>query len=167
MDTDGDGRVQLAEFRASSAAALLDGNKLDALYAEADLNNDQGIDYREFVVILVLVWLLRPQQAAGAGATPAGGACQEALTRLTGAMETLLAAWAFMDKDNSGSIDRDEVDKALGTDDAHMAPSQRAAPGRQASLSRFREMDVSSDGRVTFPEFVLAVESWAGVGDDE
>ena len=37
-----------------------------------------------------------------------------------------------------------------------------------SSMSRrFSEMDFSKDGKVTFPEFVQAIESWAGDADDE
>ena len=45
------------------------------------------------------------------------------------------------------------------------APAIESAAGN--IQQRLREMDYSRDGRVTFPEFVLAVEGWAGADDDD
>ena len=163
-DKDGDGRIQLSEFQESALALQLQLPKavLESIYHEADMNNDRTIDFREFVVLLVLVWLLRPQTEGAAG--PAAGGIDKA-------MDTLVAAFRFFDKDNSGSIDREEVFQALDSDDVsssrakhHSAP--RSGAGQTASRHRFQEMDFSKDGKVTFPEFVLAVETWAGVDEE-
>lgn len=166
-DKDGDGRIQLSEFQESALALQLQLPQavLEDVYHQADMNNDRTIDFREFVVLLVLVWLLRgPQETGGgAGKPPAGG--------MDKAMDTLVAAFRFFDKDNSGSIDREEVFQALDSDDVsssrakhHSAP--RSGAGQTASRHRFQEMDFSKDGKVTFPEFVLAVETWAGVDEE-
>jgi hypothetical protein len=49
---------------------------------------------------------------------------------------------------------------------------QRISPPESFKTSdsmsrRFTEMDFSNDGKVTFPEFVQAIESWAGDADDD
>ena len=42
-----------------------------------------------------------------------------------------------------------------------------AAGGDNASRRRFSEMDFDHNGRVSFPEFVAALESWAGVEEED
>jgi hypothetical protein len=48
---------------------------------------------------------------------------------------------------------------------AHAAPHVGASPA-PASRRRFSEMDFDRNGRVSFPEFVAALESWAGVDEE-
>lgn len=162
-DKDGDGLIQLAEFKQSALNMQLHlpDQLLEDVYNQADLNNSHTIDFREFIVLLTLVWLLRPQS---------GG--EQPLAGLDKAMDTVVAAFLWFDKDNSGSIEREEVLQALGAEDvaSSRAPHHsggRHGPGRSASKHRFQEMNLLKDGKVTFPEFVLCVESWAGVEDDE
>jgi calcium-binding protein CML len=163
-DKDSDGRIALSEFQESAPALQLhlSTSVLESIYHEADMNNDRTIDFREFVVLLVLVRLLRSEEEGAKG--PAAGGIDKAV-------DTLVAAFRFFDKDNSGSIDREEVFAALDSDDVsssrakhHSAP--RHGAGEAASRQRFQEMDFSKDGKVTFPEFVLAVETWAGVDEE-
>ncbi len=111
---------------------------------------------QEFIVLLVLCWLLRPSTAK-----------EGSLMVIDKAMQTLVDAFQFFDRENRGWITKKDVSIALGTDDTptahahHEAPASNVAAGR-----RFSEMDFSRDGKVTFPEFVLAIESWAGLDED-
>jgi Ca2+-binding EF-hand superfamily protein len=102
-------------------------------------------------------------------------------------MQTLVDAFLFFDKGNHGWITRADVAEALGGGEAGAAgahaaarsapaTSERPTPremaaangsGAVASRRRFSEMDFDGNGRVSFPEFVAALEGWAGVEEEE
>ena len=101
-------------------------------------------------------------------------------------MNTLCDAFLFFDVDGLGWITRDNVQTALGGGggdgkagsrrgvgsgsfrEANAHAAQHAPPlGDNPSKRRFSEMDFDHNGRVSFPEFVAALESWAGVEEDD
>jgi hypothetical protein len=53
-----------------------------------------------------------------------------------------------------------------GNAHAHAHPHVGAGGPAPASRRRFSEMDFDRNGRVSFPEFVAALESWAGVDEE-
>ena len=108
------------------------------------------------------------------------------------ALNTLCDAFLFFDTEGRGWITRANVDAALGGGEPGPAPAgggsarlaaagsfreanahavQHAPPlgagADNASRRRFSEMDFDHNGRVSFPEFVAALESWAGVEEDD
>jgi Ca2+-binding EF-hand superfamily protein len=107
---------------------------------------------------------------------------EHSLVQLDKAMQTLVDAFQFFDGGNRGWITRADVDAALGdgqTAGAH-APARshsQASSSRNESMTtvspahasrrRFSEMDFDRNGRVSFPEFVAALESWAGIDVEE
>lgn len=150
------------EFRGRAAPALqlsLPPEQLAAVFAEADLDGDRLIDFKEFIVLVVLCWLLRP-----AGAPDAG------LATLHPALETLLDAFLLFDRHGRGLITRADVDAVLrgggGAGHAHAPSSPRGGSGGFSASRRFSEMDLDRSGGVSFPEFILTLEGWAEVGDE-
>ena len=123
-------------------------------------------------------------------AQPASAA-DGSVSGLDRALNTLCDAFLFFDTDGLGWITRDNVQAALGGGggggggkggssrgvgagsfrEANAHAQQHAPPlgatGDNASKRRFSEMDFDRNGRVSFPEFVAALESWAGVEEDE
>ena len=156
MDSNGDGTIKLAEFQASALQRelQLDEATLRGLYAQADLDHDNDVQFKEFVVLLVLAWLLRSTERA-----------EGSLALLDKAMQTLVDAFHFFDRANRGWITQGDVQKALGTEEGSVHSRVTVAPDAAVG-QRFSEMDFSKDGRVTFPEFVLALESWADLDEE-
>lgn len=106
---------------------------------------------------------------------------EHSLVQLDKAMQTLVDAFQFFDSGNRGWITRADVDAALGDGKAAGAhapvhshsqgslrsESMNTTSPAHASRRRFSEMDFDRNGRVSFPEFVAALESWAGVDVEE
>ncbi len=101
------------------------------------------------------------------------------MSGLDPALNTLCDAFLYFDVDGRGSITRQNVEQALGgsgeRSGSHRGEANAHAPqhapslagGGNASRRRFSEMDFDHNGRVSFPEFVAALESWAGVEEEE
>ena len=109
------------------------------------------------------------------------------MSGLDRALNTLCDAFLFFDTQGLGWITRKNVDEALGGGGGGPGDSQRQgssfrgeanahAPAHapalvggadNASRRRFSEMDFDHNGRVSFPEFVAALESWAGVEEED
>jgi len=160
---DGVAGIRLDEFQQHAAQALqlhLPPEQLQAVFAEADLDGDRLIDFKEFIVLVVLCWLLRPASEPDAG-----------LAALHPALETLLDAFLLFDRRGRGLVTRADVDAVLrgGGGDAHAhAPATPRGGGAGHSASRrFSEMDLDHSGGVSFPEFILTLEGWAEVGEEE
>lgn len=133
-------------------------------------------------MLLALVWVLK----SAAAPTAADDSFDKA-------MRTLIEVFHFFDRENHGYLTRKDVSLALegavytsreaslsrtnskASGDASPAGSRRPSFSRKESetvgeagiTKRFTEMDFSRDGKVTFPEFVLAVEGWAMVDVEE
>lgn len=114
------------------------------------------------------------------------------MSGLDRALNTLCDAFLFFDHQGNGWITKKDVQDALGGSGGggpgaasgsmrHLgsSASQRGEPNAhapqhapkqgagEASGSRFSEMDFDHNGRVSFPEFVAALESWAGVEEED
>ena len=130
-----------------------------------------------------------PHDPSRAAPQPASAAEEGSVSGLDRALNTLCDAFLFFDTEGRGSITRADVDAALGGSGGggpgaasgsmrHVGGSHRGeanahavqhAPSLAGSASRrrFSEMDFDHNGRVSFPEFVAALESWAGVEEEE
>jgi calcium-binding protein CML len=128
-----------------------------ALFSAADLQADGQLTWSEFVVLLCLAWLLVGEKAGSAQ-----------LANLDTALHTLLASWAFFDRDNKGYLTKEDVKLALKGEDVshHGHLKQHKAPhGSTAVAARFSELDFDGSGRITFPAWILGFESWAGLDE--
>lgn len=187
-DSNGDGLISLEEFTAAAATLHLGAGSslLEALFDEADLDKSKGLEFSEFIVLLALVWVFK---AAEGEAVVEGAAAEE--RALDAALHTVLGAFRFFDRTNRGWLEREDVRTALeesaqsglSRSVSREAPTTPSPPRRFSFRKdepvaersemdvgitrRFREMDFSHDGKITFAEFVLAVEGWAGVKDDD
>lgn len=151
-DTNSDGALDLEEFHRACVDMKwpIPQEKLDTIYKESDMDDSQSIDFKEFVVIVTIVYLLEPFTS------------EEDDAALRKAIDICVSLFCFFDVDRSGFIQKTEVDKVLDV----ALPGGGAGKGDLAAL-RFHEMDWNTDNRVSFKEFLFAMESWVGVDEEE
>ncbi|KAM6552447.1 hypothetical protein CsatB_013209 [Cannabis sativa] len=110
---------------------------MDGFFKACDFNEDKGIKFNEFIVLLCLVYLLKEDQA-----TLHSTKLKSAMPNLEATFETLVDAFVFLEKNKDG---------------------QRSS-GRIA-MRRFEEMDWDKNGMVNFKEFLFAYTRWVGIDE--
>ncbi|PON47207.1 Parvalbumin [Parasponia andersonii] len=120
-----------------------------------DINEDMGIKFNEFIVLLCLVYLLKDDQTA------LHTKLKTALPNLEATFETLVDAFVFLDKNKDGYVSKSEMVEAINE-----TTSGERSSGRIA-MKRFEEMDWDKNGMVNFKEFLFAFTSWVGIDEEE
>lgn len=127
--------------------------EINDLFEACDMNEDMGIKFTEFIVLLCLVYLLKEPSAE-----------QEShmeFPELEMAFKTLANAFVFLDKNRDGYVSKSEMVHAINE-----TTSGERSSGRIA-MKRFEEMDWDKNGTVTFKEFLFAFTRWVGIDDME
>ncbi|GJX12369.1 probable calcium-binding protein CML21 [Tanacetum coccineum] len=128
--------------------------EINDLFEECDINHDMGINFKEFVVLLCLVYLLK-NDPVSTHSSPRMG-----IPELQ-AFETLVDSFVFLDKNKDGYVSRSEMVAAINETTTGERSSGRIA------MRRFEEMDWDKNGMVNFKEFIFAFEKWIGIEDAE
>lgn len=127
--------------------------EIDDLFYSCDIDGNGGIQFREFIVLLCLIYLLfdhsNTSQCVGS-------------IHLLATFDTIIEAFLFLDKNGDGKLNKKVIIKALNEE----------SPGEKSpihiSRTRFEEMDWDGDGKVSFREFLFSLIDWVGIdGDDE
>ncbi|CAH1450976.1 unnamed protein product [Lactuca virosa] len=121
------------------------------IFEECDINDDMGINFKEFIVILCLVYLLKKDRSNSRMGIP----------DLETAFETMVDSFVFLDKNKDGYVSKDEMVGAINE-----TTSGERSSGRIA-MRRFEEMDWDKNGMVNFKEFLFAFTKWIGLEDAE
>ncbi|XP_072962385.1 probable calcium-binding protein CML21 isoform X2 [Typha angustifolia] len=129
-------------------------DEISGLFKACDINEDMGMKFNEFIVLLCLVYLLK-EPAAGQETSQMGFA------NLGATFETLVDAFVFLDKNKDGYVSKSEMIHAINE-----TTSGERSSGRIA-MKRFEEMDWDKNGTVTFKEFLFAFTRWVGIDDIE
>lgn len=122
------------------------------IFKTCDLNDDMGISFNEFIVLLCLVYLLKEDPAASNCKSRMG------IPDLEATFETLVESFVFLDSNKDGHVSKSEMIRAI--------EETRQSDG-QIALKRFEEMDWDKNGMVNFKEFLFAFTRWVGIEDDE
>ncbi|XP_022742505.1 calcium-dependent protein kinase 1-like isoform X2 [Durio zibethinus] len=125
IDTDNSGQITYEELKdgLKRFGANLDESEFHALMQAADVNNSGTIDYEEFVAATLHLNKVETE-------------------------DNLLAAFSYFDRDGSGYITRDELQKAcqeFGIEDIRLD-------------EMMREVDQDNDGRIDYNEFVAMMQ---------
>lgn len=129
--------------------------EISDLFEACDINEDMGIDFSEFIVLLCLVYLLKEDSSSLHAKSRMG------LPNLEVTFETLVDAFVFLDKNKDGYVSRNEMVQAINE-----TTSGERSSGRIA-MRRFEEMDWDKNGMVNFKEFLFAFTHWVGIEDNE
>lgn len=156
FDKDGNGTLDLGELKECfrELQVFFTDQEVQDLYAESDMDASSGIDFKEFIVLLALVYLL---------ATPKelSSKCRLGLPKLEESFDRIADAFTFFDKDCDGYVSKKEIVEAIG----HSSPGSRKSD--RIGLKRFEEMDWDKSGLITFKEFLFAFTNWVDVKDEE
>ncbi|XP_020276956.1 probable calcium-binding protein CML21 isoform X2 [Asparagus officinalis] len=126
-------------------------DETDDLFEACDMNEDMGINFNEFIVLICLVYLLKEPSAAQEMGFP----------DLQATFETLVNTFVFLDKNRDGYVSRTEMVQAINETTTGERSSGRIA------MKRFEEMDWDKNGTVTFKEFLFAFTRWVGIDENE
>lgn len=133
--------------------------EIDDLFDACDINEDMGMKFNEFIVLLCLVYLLEEPATEHAKS-------KMGFNDLEATFETLVNAFVFLDKNRDGYVSKNEMVHAINETTVGERSSGRIA------MERFEEMDWDRNGMVNFKEFLFAFTRWVGIdevddGDDE
>lgn len=129
--------------------------EISELFEACDINEDMGMKFNEFIVLLCLVYLLKEDPTAVHAKSRMG------MPSLEATFETLVAAFVFLDKNKDGYVSKGEMVQAINE-----TTSGERSSGRIA-MKRFEEMDWDKNGMVNFKEFLFAFTRWVGIDEME
>lgn len=153
-DEDSNGTIDHEELKKCLHQLQLHITKreIDDLFHSCDVNGSEGIQFREFIVVLCLIYLLFDSSNSSH--------CMGS-THLLATFDTIIEAFLFLDENGDGKLNKKEIIKALNEE----------CPGEKSpihiSRTRFEEMDWDRDGKVSFREFLFSLIDWVGIDGDE
>ncbi|CAL9187335.1 unnamed protein product [Musa hybrid cultivar] len=127
---------------------------IDRLYHYCDMDENKGIQYHEFIVLLCFAYLLAGPDSA------TNNMSNSASRHVEATFDKLAEAFTFLDKNGDGKLHKKDIILALNE-----APSKEKSPTHITSR-RFKEMDRNKDGTVTFKEFLFSLIKWIGIDTD-
>ncbi|MCO5553194.1 hypothetical protein L7F22_006715 [Adiantum nelumboides] len=163
VDKNGNGTLELEELKDCfrELQVSFTDEEVKDLYAESDMNANSGIDFKEFIVLLALVYLLSSPNDQGTVPSSLHHKSRLGFTQLEKSFDKIADAFVFFDKDCDGYVSKSEIVEAIG----QASPGSRNAD--RIGLKRFEEMDWDKNGLITFKEFLFAFTNWVGVKDEE
>ncbi|XP_030462982.1 probable calcium-binding protein CML22 [Syzygium oleosum] len=155
-DEDSNGAIDKEELKKCLEEVQLHLSEKDVedLFHSCDIDENQEIQFTEFIVLLCLIYLLK--EAASTDETEKIGSPSVEAT-----FDTIIEAFLFLDKDGDGKLKKKDVFKALN----EASPRERSP--RHVNRKRFKEMDWGRKGNVTFREFLFTFIDWVGVEIDD
>ncbi|KAL6200559.1 hypothetical protein ACLB2K_030340 [Fragaria x ananassa] len=155
FDEDSNGAIDHDELKRafSKLEVSFTDEEIDDLFAACDINEDMGINFNEFIVLICVVFLLKDDQNAGEKKVDMG------MPKLEATFETLVDAFVFLDKNKDGYVSKSEMVQAINETTTGERSSGRIA------MKRFEEMDWDRNGMVNFKEFLFAFTRWIGIDD--
>ncbi|KAK4751557.1 hypothetical protein SAY87_005039 [Trapa incisa] len=157
FDEDSNGRIDQEELKhcfEKLEVSMVEEDIRD-LFSACDINDDKGMEFHEFIVLLCLVYLLKKEPG-----NP-DSQLQTEMPDLENTFETLVNAFVFLDKNNDGFVSKNEMVSAINE-----TTSGEGSSGPIA-MKRFEEMDWDKNGSVNFKEFLFAFTRWVGIDETE
>ncbi|XP_019183147.1 PREDICTED: probable calcium-binding protein CML21 [Ipomoea nil] len=157
FDEDGNGIIDHKELKHCFHKLEINftDEEIDDLFEACDINRDMGMEFKEFIVLLCLVYLLKD------GPEAQHAQSRMDLPNLDFTFDTLVNAFVFLDKNKDGYVSKNEMVQAIN----ETACGERSS-GRIA-MKRFEEMDWDKNGTVSFKEFLFAFTRWVGIEDED
>lgn len=124
--------------------------EIELYFRESDMDHSGQVDFREFLVIIALTYLLNPP-----GPPMLSSELQKAL-------DSVVNAFIFCDKDGSGYVSKQEIIDAFSE-----SSLKKKSAGSSIIGPRWLEMDWDANGSVSFKEFLFAFADWVGADEAE
>jgi len=145
-----DNTLNLADFEVCCKAMNFHVTQemIRKVFNASDVDGSRSIDSKEFVLTICILYVMEefPEDSGVTG-------------EVKEAFELVTEAFIFLDENNDGSVSKSEVMMALNT---------ASTPGSRGIVEkRFAEMDWDQNGNISFKEFLLGMEAWVGLDDDE
>ncbi|KAI3456746.1 hypothetical protein Pfo_013409 [Paulownia fortunei] len=155
FDEDGNGAIDPQELKHCFHKLEINftDEEINDLFEACDINENMGMKFNEFIVLLCLVYLLKEDPTAQHAKSCMG------MPNLEATFETLVDAFVFLDKNKDGYVSKNEMVDAINE-----TTSGERSSGRIA-MKRFEEMDWDKNGMVNFKEFLFALTHWVGIED--
>ncbi|KAI3440816.1 uncharacterized protein J3R85_003047, partial [Psidium guajava] len=156
FDEDSNGTIDKEELKKCLEEMQLHLSEKDVedLFHSCDIDENQEIQFIEFIVLLCLIYLLK--EASSTNETEKIGS-----PSIQATFDTIIEAFLFLDKDGDGKLKKKDVIKALN----EASPKEKSP--RHVTMKRFKEMDWSRKGKVSFREFLFTFVDWVGVETDD
>ncbi|KAG5254278.1 hypothetical protein OIU76_019994 [Salix suchowensis] len=156
-DEDGNGNIDMEELKKCLQKLQLNlkEEEVEDLFHSCDIDQSEGIQFNEFIVLLCLIYLLVEHSSSPLRTSKIGS------SELEATFDTIVKAFLFLDKNGAGKLNKKDVIKALNED------SRRERSPAHITTSRFKEMDWDSNGKVSFREFLFSLINWIGIDADE
>ncbi|KAL2463305.1 putative calcium-binding protein CML22 [Forsythia ovata] len=129
--------------------------EIDDLFYYCDMNENEGIQFNEFIVLLCLIYLLKDCS------TSSNTTLKMELPQIDSTFNTIFEVFLFLDKNGDGKLKKKDVVKALN----EASPWEKSPS--HITRTRFKEMDWDRDGKVSFREFFFAFIKWVGIDSDD
>ncbi|KAG9448841.1 hypothetical protein H6P81_008806 [Aristolochia fimbriata] len=157
FDEDSNGTIEPEELKScfQKMEMSFSEEEISDLFEACDINENMGMKFNEFIVLLCLVYLLKEDPTARHAKSKMG------VPNLEATFEILVNAFVFLDKNRDGYVSKNEMVHAINETTTGERSSGRIA------MKRFEEMDWDRNGMVTFKEFLFAFTRWIGIDDPE
>ncbi|CAM8989018.1 unnamed protein product [Rhodiola kirilowii] len=129
--------------------------EINELFKACEIHKDMGMKFKEFVVLLCLVYLLKDDVSAIQSKS------RLEMPHLEATFQYVVDAFVFLDKNKDGYVSKSEMVEAINETTSGEHSSRRIA------MRRFEEMDWDKNGMVNFKEFLFAFTRWVGIDDIE
>ncbi|KAI3925906.1 hypothetical protein MKW98_028042 [Papaver atlanticum] len=164
-DEDSNGTIDHEELKhcLNKLQLHLTEREIEDLFQACDVDGIEGIQLNEFVVLLCLIYLLMDssENSHSVPTTNSNPISRMGSPELEATFDTIVEAFMFLDKNGDGKLNKEEMVMALNE-----ASPWEKSPGR-ISRNRFKEMDWSNSGKVSFKEFLFALTKWVGIDADD
>ncbi|WVZ23404.1 hypothetical protein V8G54_001948 [Vigna mungo] len=109
VDEDSNGTIDQEELKKSFSKLELSftEEEINDLFEACDINEDLGMKFNEFIVLLCLVYLLKDDPAAVHAKSQIG------MPHLEATFETLVDTFVFLDKNKDGYVSKNEMVQAI------------------------------------------------------
>ncbi|GFY93038.1 calcium-binding EF-hand family protein [Actinidia rufa] len=155
QDEDSNGTIDREELEKclENLKLQLAEKEIDDLFYLCDVDGSAGIQFKEFIVLLCLIYLLM------AHSNPSQTTSKIGLPQLQATFDTIIEAFLFLDKNGDGKLTKKDMVKALNEDSREKSPAH-------ITRTRFKEMDCDRSGKVSFREFLFSLIDWVGIDAD-
>ncbi|KAJ6754628.1 CALCIUM-BINDING PROTEIN CML22-RELATED [Salix purpurea] len=130
-DEDGNGNIDMEELKKCLQKLQLNlkEEEVEDLFHSCDIDQSEGIQFNEFIVLLCLIYLLVEHSSSPLRTSKIGS------SELEATFDTIVKAFLFLDKNGAGKLNKKDVIKALNEDSRRERSPAHITTSRFSTLS--------------------------------